>query len=98
MHADTYQLIARLVASDPPTAAQANRLRARLQTAEDPEPERLLSRRQVADLLDVHPNTVDNLRKRGQLNAVPNGRHPRFRKSEIEALMQKGWKSCATQT
>ena len=92
MNVNTYELISRLVVSDPPTASQANGLRNKLGfLGEDPEPERMLSRRDVAKLLDCHPNTVDNLRKRDVLKVTFVGNLPRYRKTDVEKLLQKGW-------
>lgn len=45
--------------------------------------ERLLTRRELAAQMGVHPNTVDRLRKRG-MPCRMIGSSPRFKPSEVE--------------
>jgi len=50
----------------------------------------LLTRRQVADLLSVHPETIKRMEKRGEIAAVRlNSRNVRYRASEIDALIAR---------
>jgi excisionase family DNA binding protein len=53
------------------------------------EGDKLLSARAVAELLSLHPLTVYLMAKQGRLPAIKLGRIVRFKKSEIEKLMQR---------
>ena len=54
-------------------------------------PPELLTVKQVAAQMGVHPNTVRRWERRGILNAfrLPGG-HRRFRRSDVETLLQDG--------
>jgi excisionase family DNA binding protein len=51
--------------------------------------EEILTNREVADLLKLHPKTVNKLAIAGKLPAYRIGRQWRFRKSEILKLLEK---------
>jgi excisionase family DNA binding protein len=51
--------------------------------------EEILTTREVADLLKLHPKTVNKLAKSGRVPAYRIGRQWRFRKSEILKLLEK---------
>ena len=52
--------------------------------------EKLLSRQDVADKLDVSVSTVDRLAKAGEFTPVKvTGRNPKFRKSEVERYIRR---------
>ncbi|HSF59969.1 MAG TPA: helix-turn-helix domain-containing protein [Candidatus Binatia bacterium] len=52
--------------------------------------EEILTTQEVADLLKLHPKTVNKLARCGRLPAYRIGRQWRFRKSEILKLLEKG--------
>jgi excisionase family DNA binding protein len=52
--------------------------------------EEILTTQEVADLLKLHPKTVNKLARCGRLPAYRIGRQWRFRKSEILKLVEKG--------
>jgi excisionase family DNA binding protein len=54
-----------------------------------PVGEEILTTREVADLLKLHPKTVNKLAKSGRVPAYRIGRQWRFRKSEILKLLEK---------
>jgi excisionase family DNA binding protein len=54
-----------------------------------PNSNRLLTKQQVADILNIHVNTVDNLRRSGKLSSVKLGKVVRLRESDLEDLMTK---------
>jgi len=49
----------------------------------------ILTNREVADLLKLHPKTVNKLAIAGKLPAYRIGRQWRFRKSEVLKLLEK---------
>lgn len=49
----------------------------------------ILTTQEVADLLKLHPKTVNKLAKSGRVPAYRIGRQWRFRKSEVVKLLQK---------
>ena len=51
--------------------------------------EEILTIREVADLLKLHPKTVNRLANTGRLPAYKIGRQWRFRKSEVLRLLGK---------
>jgi excisionase family DNA binding protein len=51
--------------------------------------EEILTNREVADLLKLHPKTVNKLASAGKLPAYRIGRQWRFRKSEVLKLVEK---------
>jgi excisionase family DNA binding protein len=51
--------------------------------------EEILTTQEVADLLKLHPKTVNKLAKSGRVPAYRIGRQWRFRKSEILKLLEK---------
>jgi excisionase family DNA binding protein len=51
--------------------------------------EEILTIREVADLLKLHPKTVNKLANSGRLPAYRIGRQWRFRKSEVLKLLEK---------
>ena len=51
--------------------------------------EEILTNREVADLLKLHPKTVNKLAIAGKMPAYRIGRQWRFRKSEILKLLEK---------
>jgi len=51
--------------------------------------EEILTNREVADLLKLHPKTVNKLAISGKLPAYRIGRQWRFRKSEVLKLLEK---------
>jgi excisionase family DNA binding protein len=51
--------------------------------------EEILTTREVAELLKLHPKTVNKLAKSGRVPAYRIGRQWRFRKSEILKLLEK---------
>jgi excisionase family DNA binding protein len=51
--------------------------------------EEILTTQEVADLLKLHPKTVNKLAKSGKVPAYRIGRQWRFRKSEVIKLLQK---------
>jgi excisionase family DNA binding protein len=51
--------------------------------------EEILTNREVADLLKLHPKTVNKLAIAGKLPAYRIGRQWRFRKSEVLKLLEK---------
>jgi excisionase family DNA binding protein len=52
--------------------------------------EEILTIREVAELLKLHPKTVNRLANTGRLAAYKIGRQWRFRKSEFLQLLEKG--------
>lgn len=50
---------------------------------------RLLSIREVANVLGVHRNTVHRLVNAGELHPVRIGRLPRFRPGDVEAFLER---------
>ena len=54
-----------------------------------PMGEEILTNREVADLLKLHPKTVNKLAIAGKLPAYRIGRQWRFRKSEVLKLLEK---------
>ena len=52
--------------------------------------DRLLTTRQVCDLLHVSRSTLHQLRRRGVIEAVRIGRAVRFRARDIKALIEQG--------
>jgi excisionase family DNA binding protein len=51
--------------------------------------EEILTTQEVADLLKLHPKTVNKLAKSGKVPAYRIGRQWRFRKSEVIKLLHK---------
>ena len=51
--------------------------------------EEILTIREVADLLKLHPKTVNKLANSGRLPGYRIGRQWRFRKSEVLKLLEK---------
>jgi excisionase family DNA binding protein len=51
--------------------------------------EEILTIREVAELLKLHPKTVNKLANAGRLPAYRIGRQWRFRKSEVLKLLEK---------
>jgi excisionase family DNA binding protein len=51
--------------------------------------EDILTVREVADLLKLHPKTINKLANSGKLPACKFGRQWRFRKSEVLKLLEK---------
>jgi excisionase family DNA binding protein len=51
--------------------------------------EEILTTQEVAELLKLHPKTVNKLAKSGRVPAYRIGRQWRFRKSEILKLLEK---------
>jgi excisionase family DNA binding protein len=51
--------------------------------------EEILTTQEVADLLKLHPKTVNKLAKSGRVPAYRIGRQWRFRRSEILKLLEK---------
>ena len=51
--------------------------------------ESLMNTEQVAHYLNVHVKTVMNLLARGELIASKVGRHWRFRKSDVDAYLER---------
>ena len=51
--------------------------------------EEILTNREVADLLKLHPKTVNKLAIAGKLPAYRIGRQWRFRRSEVLKLLEK---------
>lgn len=49
----------------------------------------VLTREQVAELLEVSPRTVARLVKRGELPVLHIGRLPRFRRADVEAFLDR---------
>ena len=58
-------------------------------------PDRLLTIREVAALLKVHPNTVRNLIKAGTIPAARVGRQWRFVEAELVAWIRSGYPDAA---
>jgi excisionase family DNA binding protein len=54
-----------------------------------PVGEEILTTREVADLLKLHPKTVNKLARSGRVPAYRIGRQWRFRKSEVLKLLEK---------
>jgi excisionase family DNA binding protein len=54
-----------------------------------PVDEEILTTREVADLLKLHPKTVNKLARSGRVPAYRIGRQWRFRKSEVLKLLEK---------
>jgi excisionase family DNA binding protein len=54
-----------------------------------PVGEEILTTREVADLLKLHPKTVNKLARCGRVPAYRIGRQWRFRKSEVLKLLDK---------
>jgi excisionase family DNA binding protein len=52
--------------------------------------EEILTIREVANLLKLHPKTVNKLANSGRLPGHRIGRQWRFRKSEVLKLLEKG--------
>jgi excisionase family DNA binding protein len=52
--------------------------------------EEILTVREVADLLKLHPKTVNKFAISGRLPGSRIGRQWRFRKSEVLKLLEKG--------
>ncbi len=55
----------------------------------DPQLERLLRRREVAELLGVSVRTVNRLAERGELEVVRIGRGARFHADDVRALIER---------
>ncbi len=51
--------------------------------------EQLMDAAGVARYLNVHPRTVARLTERGELTAFKVGGHGRFRKSDVDAYLEK---------
>jgi excisionase family DNA binding protein len=51
--------------------------------------EALLDTSQVAHYLNMHPKTIISMVERGELKAYKVGRHWRYRKSEIDAFLER---------
>lgn len=51
--------------------------------------ERLMDTAEVARYLKVNPRTVTNMAERGELPASKVGRHWRFRKSDVDAYLER---------
>lgn len=60
-----------------------------LSTVADPPP-RLLTPREVAEILRCSPSMVRALSRRGELRAVHVGRLPRFRREDVEVYIARG--------
>jgi excisionase family DNA binding protein len=58
--------------------------------AEFSRDEEILTIREVADLLKLHPKTVNKFVLAGKLPAYRIGRQWRFRKSEVLRALEKG--------
>jgi excisionase family DNA binding protein len=59
-----------------------------------PEPETLLTPREVAELFGVDPKTVTRWAKAGKLTSIRTlGGHRRYRKSEVDELRANYFKS-----
>ena len=59
--------------------------------ADGPVRDRLLTTKSAADVLQVHPKTVFEYERRGQLHAVRRScRHIRWKASEVERLAMTG--------
>jgi excisionase family DNA binding protein len=58
--------------------------------AEFSRDEEILTIREVADLLKLHPKTVNKFALAGKLPAYRIGRQWRFRKSEVLRALEKG--------
>ena len=58
--------------------------------AEFSRDEEILTIREVADLLKLHPKTVNKFAIAGKLPAYRIGRQWRFRKSEVLRALEKG--------
>lgn len=57
----------------------------------DPQPDRLMTPGQVADLYNVNPKTVTRWAQAGLLEAIRTpGGHRRFRRSQVLGLMTRG--------
>ncbi len=51
--------------------------------APDPQPEKLMTSEEVADLYSVAPTTIRKWVREGKLEAVRLGKHMRFKRSEV---------------
>ena len=51
--------------------------------------ETLMSTAQVAEYLNLHPQTIVSLVERGELNAYKVSRHWRYRKSDVDAFLEQ---------
>jgi len=91
MNTNTFSMAVAVLKADPPTPGQSAAIKKLLDFEEAVEVERLMSRKDVAGFLNCHPNTVDNLVKRGSLTPVYKGRYPQFRSTQIEKLMREGF-------
>jgi excisionase family DNA binding protein len=58
--------------------------------AEFSRDEEILTIREVADLLKLHPKTVNKFALAGKLPGYRIGRQWRFRKSEVLSALEKG--------
>ena len=64
--------------------------------SEDPEPigERLLTLREAAEVLRLHPRTVREYLRRGEIEGRLIGRQWRFRRKDLDAFFEnapRGW-------
>jgi hypothetical protein len=61
-----------------------------VQSPPEAEEDQLLSRKAVCDALDISPRTLDRYARTGKLQPVrQTGRFPKFRKSDVQALIKK---------
>lgn len=91
MNTHTFSMAVAVFKSDPPTPSQSQAIKKLLDFEEAVQVERLMSRKEVARFLNCHPNTVDNLVKRGRLAPIYKGRYPQFRSTQVEQLMREGF-------
>jgi hypothetical protein len=99
MNPATLEIMKSVLKTDPSvTADERERLLALLRpgqkTASDFRPERLLKRKQVADMLSSSPRLVDKLSSEGLLHKVKYPGRVRaagYRLSEVQAIIAEGY-------
>ena len=60
-----------------------------LERGDDSVADKLLSTKQVADMLGLHEETIRQYIKRGELLAIRLGKEYRIRESEVERFLQE---------
>jgi excisionase family DNA binding protein len=61
-----------------------------LMPASTDDDDRMLSRQDVATMLDVSTSTVDRLAKAGELTPIKvTGRNPKFRRSDVQRYLRR---------
>lgn len=51
------------------------------------DPDQLMTKKEAAELLNISQSTIDNYRKSGVLEAIKIGKAVRFRRKELQAIL-----------